>query len=161
MWLSYSLIDEEAQPLDPEDINPFEDFEEGRKIGKKKMLKLQAKEEKKQQRLVCTWSHLSFQNHTQTYNDCRCNFFIKTLNELTGVFCYFHAIISHECTQKFCPLKTFWKCSKFLINSEFFPPQTLGWRRRKEREERARGSPRKTAEEGGRNDEGWRGCQGN
>lgn len=54
MWLSYSLIDEEAQPLDPEIINPFEDFEEGRKIGKKKMLKLQAKEEKKQQRLVCT-----------------------------------------------------------------------------------------------------------
>lgn len=54
MWLSYSLIDEEAQPLDSEDINPFEDFEEGRKIGKKKMLKLQAKEEKKQQRLVCT-----------------------------------------------------------------------------------------------------------
>lgn len=44
--------DEEAQPLDPEDINPFEDFEEGRKIGKKKMLKLQAKEEKKQQRLA-------------------------------------------------------------------------------------------------------------
>lgn len=103
MWLSYSLIDEEAQPLDPEDINPFEDFEEGRKIGKKKMLKLQAKEEKKQQRLVCTWFPLSLQNNTQTYN-FRCNFFIKTYNEL---FCYFHAIISHECRQKFCPIKTF------------------------------------------------------
>lgn len=45
--------DEEALPLDTDDINPFEDFEgEGKKIGKKKMLKLQAKEEKKQQRLA-------------------------------------------------------------------------------------------------------------
>lgn len=49
------MTDEEALPLDTDDINPFEDFEgEGRKIGKKKMLKLQAKEEKKQQRLVCS-----------------------------------------------------------------------------------------------------------
>lgn len=46
-------IDEEALPLDPDEINPFEDFEgDGKKIGKKKMLKLQAKEEKRQQRLV-------------------------------------------------------------------------------------------------------------
>ncbi|XP_022288372.2 DDRGK domain-containing protein 1-like [Crassostrea virginica] len=45
--------DEEALPLDPDEINPFEDFEgDGKKIGKKKMLKLQAKEEKRQQRLA-------------------------------------------------------------------------------------------------------------
>ena len=46
-------LDEEALPLDPDEINPFEDFEgDGKKIGKKKMMKLQAKEEKRQQRLV-------------------------------------------------------------------------------------------------------------
>lgn len=45
--------DDEDLPLDQDEINPFEDFEGGReKIGKKKMLKLQAKEEKKQQRLA-------------------------------------------------------------------------------------------------------------
>lgn len=79
LWLSYSLTDEEALPLDPEDINPFEDFEEGRKIGKKKMLKLQAKEEKKQQRLVCTWFPLSLQNNTQFYNCRSMQFLYKNL----------------------------------------------------------------------------------
>lgn len=57
------MTDEEALPLDTDDINPFEDFEgEGKKIGKKKMLKLQAKEEKKQQRLVCSWFLNQYKN---------------------------------------------------------------------------------------------------
>ncbi|XP_062617817.1 DDRGK domain-containing protein 1-like, partial [Saccostrea cucullata] len=44
--------DEDDLPNDPDEFNPFEDFEgEEKKIGKKKMLKLQAKEERKQQRL--------------------------------------------------------------------------------------------------------------
>lgn len=55
----------------------------------------------------------------------------------------------------------FWKFSKIFINCEFFLPQTLGWRRRAEREERAWGSPRETAEEGGGSDEGGGGSEGN
>lgn len=55
----------------------------------------------------------------------------------------------------------FWKFSKIFINSEFFLPQTLGWRRRAEREERAWGSHRETAKEGGGSDEGGGGSEGN
>lgn len=79
--------------------------------------------------------------------------------------CYFYAIVSQEYVYTVYTdvlyYKGFWKYSKFLINSEFFPPQTLGWRRRAEREERAWGSPRETAEEGGGSDEGGGGSEGN
>ncbi|XP_061171029.1 DDRGK domain-containing protein 1-like [Saccostrea echinata] len=45
--------DDDDLPNAPDEFNPFEDFEgEEKKIGKKKMLKLQAKEERKQQRLA-------------------------------------------------------------------------------------------------------------
>lgn len=40
-------------------------------------------------------------------------FLYKNFNELTEVFCYFHAIISHECRQKFCPIKTFESAPSF------------------------------------------------
>ncbi|XP_048744179.2 DDRGK domain-containing protein 1-like [Ostrea edulis] len=44
---------EEDEALPSDEFNPFEDFEgDSKKIGKKKMLKLQAKEERKQQRLA-------------------------------------------------------------------------------------------------------------
>lgn len=79
--------------------------------------------------------------------------------------CYFYAIVSQEYVyiQMFVYVyyQDFWKFSKIFINSEFFLPQTLGWRRRAEREDRAWGSPRETAKERGGSDEGGGGSEGN